>query len=149
MGTTIVSGSDKHGHLIACDRLGAIKPSTVTSDFTIEELEAHHIQNQEFVAKMKEEASKKAGMRIYKMISILDLDGIGMGHSGGKFTNPAKALMDIDQLPECIGGTGSDKLAEFELAYFAKAEAGELETSESASSKKKKTKKKKKKADKE
>merc|ERR1712146_763483 len=106
--------------------------------------------------------------------------GIGMGHSGGKFTNPAKALMDIDQkhypesmlkmylvnvpwvfkmiwkvvrpwlhpvtqekihvcgsdflkelqadgltldqLPECIGGTGSDKLAEFEQAYFAKAE---------------------------
>merc|ERR1712146_666530 len=122
--------------------------------------------------------------------------GIGMGHSGGKFTNPAKALMDIDQkhYPESMlkmylvnvpwvfkmiwkvvrpwlhpvtqekihvcgsdflkelqaDGLTLDQLAEFEQAYFAKAEAGELETSESASSKKKKTKKKKKKkADKE
>lgn len=95
--TTMVTGKDPVGHLIAVDRLGAIKPSELLVDFTVEELQMHHVQNQEFIAKMKEEASEKAGMRLYKMVSVLDLDGIGMAHTGSKFTGPARALMDIDQ----------------------------------------------------
>ena len=135
------------------------------------------------------------------MVSVLDLNGIGMGHTGSKFTEPARALMDIDQwfypesmqkmyivnapwvfkmiwkvvrpwlhpitqekihvcgsnflkefeadgitkdhLPECIGGTGTDLLAEFEANYKAKATS---ETPGDGAEKKKKKKKKKKKA---
>ena len=54
---------DPHGRLIACDRLGAIDPSSLLKEFTVDELKLHHVQNQEFIAKMKAEQSQKRASR--------------------------------------------------------------------------------------
>ena len=64
--------------------VGAIDPSTLLTKFTLEELQLHHIQNQEFLRKMIEKEHKESGKRLYKMVSILDLNGIGMSHAGGR-----------------------------------------------------------------
>lgn len=203
---TMVTGEDPKGRLITVDRLGSIKPSDLLDKFTVEELQLHHAQNQEYICKMKRKANAKSGHRMYKTVSILDLDGIGMGHSSGKFTGPARSVMDIDQwfypeslqkmyvvnapwvfkalwaivrpwlhpitqskiqvcssnfldelaadgigkdkLPECLGGTATDHLAEFETEWIQ----GELWKEEAAAAPAadgKKKKKKKKKAHKE
>jgi hypothetical protein len=94
---TMVTGEDKVGRLITVDRLGSIEPSSLLEKFTVEELQLHHAQNQEYICKMKKRANAKHGLRLYKTVSILDLGGIGMGHSSSKFTNPARSVMDIDQ----------------------------------------------------
>jgi len=175
---TMVSGHDPRGRLITVDRLGHIKPSDLLDKFTVDELQLHHAQNQEYIVKLKRKQNAKTGTRIYKTVSVLDLDGIGMGHSSGKFTGPARSVMDIDQwfypeslqkmyvvnapwvfkaiwaivrpwlhpitqskiqvcgsafldelaadgigkdqLPECLGGTATDHLAEFETEWITK-----------------------------
>jgi len=213
---TMVSGHDPHGRLITVDRLGQIKPSDLLDKITVEEQQLHHAQNQEYIIKMKHKQNAKTGKRIYKTVSILDLDGIGMGHSSGKFTGPARSVMDIDQwfypeslqkmyvvntpwvfkaiwaivrpwlhpitqskiqvcgsgfldelaadgigkdqLPECLGGTGKDLLAEFETEWISKemwkeevkdkaapAADAAADSSTATTSKKKHKKKKKKK----
>jgi hypothetical protein len=200
---TMVTGEDPKGRLVTVDRLGSIKPSDLLDKFTVEELQLHHAQNQEYVCKMKRKANAKSGHRMYKTVSILDLDGIGMGHSSSKFTGPARSVMDIDQwfypeslqkmyvvnapwvfkalwaivrpwlhpitqskiqvcssnfldelaadgigkdkLPECLGGTATDHLAEFETEWI-KGELWkheEADAAPAADGKKKKKKKKK------
>ncbi len=94
---TMVTGEDPKGRLITVDRLGKIEPSSLLANFTVEELQLHHAQNQEFICKMKKRANAKHGRRMYKTVSILCLDGIGMGHASGKFTGPARSVTDIDQ----------------------------------------------------
>jgi len=102
--TTVISGRDPMGHLVQVDRLGKIDPSGLLKKFTVEEVQAQHTCNQELRGKMVEEHLKTTGKRIYKMVSILDLDGVGMGHMSGSFTGPARSTMDIDQwfYPESV-----------------------------------------------
>jgi len=210
---TMVTGEDPNGRLITVDLLGKIPPGDLLDKFTVEELQMHHAQNQEYIIKMKRHANAKSGMRMYKTVSVLDLNGIGMSHASSKFTGPARSVMDIDQwfypeslqkmyvvnapwifktiwavvkpwlhpitqtkihvcsssfleelaadgigkdmLPECLGGTATDHLAEFEQEWISKelwlqetasSASAATTTSNASTSEKKKKKKKKKKA---
>jgi len=102
--TTVISGRDPLGHLIQVDRLGKIDPGSLLKKFTVEEVQAQHTVNQELRGKIVEEHLTMTGKRIYKMVSVLDLDGVGMGHLGGSFTGPARSTVDIDQwfYPESV-----------------------------------------------
>lgn len=49
------------------DAPGAIDPSSLLKKFTVEELQMHHVQNQEFLRKMIEKQYKETGKRLYKV----------------------------------------------------------------------------------
>jgi hypothetical protein len=50
-----------------CVCSGNINPSDLMKKFNVDELQMHHTQNQEFLAKMKEELFEKEGKRLYKV----------------------------------------------------------------------------------
>ncbi len=95
-------GFGKAGNLIYIDRVGQVEPSKLTgkTGFTMDEVQKFHIQMMEGVNRQKELQYAATGNVKYKNLVILDLDGLGMGHLGSKFTGPMKSFIKIDQARE-------------------------------------------------
>ena len=93
-------GFGKAGNLIYVDRVGQVEPSKLTgkNGFTMDEVQRFHIQMMEGVNRQKELQYAATGSVKYKNLVILDLDGLGMGHMGSKFTGPMKSFIKIDQV---------------------------------------------------
>jgi len=94
-----VHGFGKEGNLIYIDRVGQVEPSKLMgkNGFTMDDVQKFHIQMMEGVNRMKEQQYAATGKVKYKNLVILDLDGLGMGHMGSKFTAPMKSFIKIDQ----------------------------------------------------
>jgi len=92
-------GFGKAGNLVYVDRVGQVEPSKLTgkNGFSMDEVQRFHIQMMEGVNRQKELQYAATGNVKYKNLVILDLDGLGMGHMGSKFTGPMKSFIKIDQ----------------------------------------------------
>lgn len=92
--STLITGKNPQGKLIVVDRIGKIDPNALMETFKIEEIQIHHAQTQELTNRMKGCSDSD---RLRKVISIIDLDGVGFGHLSANFRDPGRSLMDIDQ----------------------------------------------------
>ena len=97
---TGVHGFGKAGNLIYVDRVGQVDPGKLMgkNGFSMEDVQKFHIQMMEGVNRLKEQQYAATGNVKYKNLVILDLDGLGMGHMGSKFTAPMKSFIKIDQV---------------------------------------------------
>ena len=75
-------GISRDGHPVYIERLGSIDPNTLTKNFTMDQVMNFHIQLMERITAYKDQLSEQKNTRIYKQIVILDLKGVGMGHTG-------------------------------------------------------------------
>jgi len=90
-------GRSRDGHPLYIEKLGSIDPSALTKNFTIEDVIKFHVQLMERITAYKDDLSFKENKRIYKHMVIIDLKGVGMSHTGKKFTDPMKSVIHIDQ----------------------------------------------------
>jgi len=92
-----VHGVSKLGHPVYVERIGQMDPSTINTEFTIDELIQFHIQSMEKLCQLKEDLTGALGKLIYKHIAVLDLNGFGTKHMGKTFYDPLKKFINIDQ----------------------------------------------------
>jgi hypothetical protein len=77
-----ISGMDKHGHYITCERISDIDFASVTGSFSLDDFLLHVSQRAEAFQLLQTKESLKrlqAGQsRVYKHVHIIDLSGVSM-----------------------------------------------------------------------
>jgi hypothetical protein len=93
---TVVSGTDEAGRLVVVERLGKIDPPKLLDLGDENVILLHHIRTVEEVRLLKYRIRREKGHHLYKIVSVLDLDGFGWAHMGKSFYDPIKKAIEID-----------------------------------------------------
>lgn len=85
-------GHDKHGHTVIIERLGRVQVKELFRHFDEETYIRHQAFSREAVRLISTANSLRLGRRIYKVVVVLDLEGLSVAHVGQKFINLCKKV---------------------------------------------------------
>ncbi len=95
-------GVGKLGHAVYIEKLGACSMAALNKLSSPEKFGLHHMWKNENLMKKNEEQSQKLGKCVYKVINIVDMKGLNMGHRHGIPFFAVTAGMDAEYYPETV-----------------------------------------------
>ncbi len=95
-------GVGKQGHAVYIEKLGACSMTALNKLSSPEKFGLHHMWKNENLMKKNEEQSQKLGKCLYKVINIVDMKGLNMGHRHGISFFAVTAGMDAEYYPETV-----------------------------------------------
>mmetsp|Transcript_25783 Transcript_25783/g.71089 ORF Transcript_25783/g.71089 Transcript_25783/m.71089 type:complete len:439 (-) Transcript_25783:319-1635(-) len=87
-------GHDSHGHLVILERLGRVNVGQLLQAFDEESYIRHQLFSREAVRMINTAKSLRTGKRVYKVVVVIDLDGLSMSHLSKRFVNLMKRVND-------------------------------------------------------
>jgi hypothetical protein len=92
-----VHGFGRKGHPVYIECPGAVAPTTLFENWTVDELLMFHVKAMEELCKLKARLSDERKEAVYKHICIIDLNGLGWAHCTTQFTTPLQTFINVDQ----------------------------------------------------
>ena len=97
-------GFDGDGHVVVLERYCHVDPAEVLDHFSVNAFLAHATYNKEAQRAYALRHALKRGRRAYKVVTVLDLEGLSLGHTDSRFVDLAKRInaAHSDAYPETV-----------------------------------------------
>lgn len=104
MWRTSVIGEDGEGHPVVLEPLGKIPPAEFAALFPEALFLRHCVYTKEALRRLCVHASARRSLRVYKCVVVLDLAGLSLRHTGGRFISMVAAYISAfgNAYPECL-----------------------------------------------
>lgn len=95
---------DSMGHLVTVQRMGRIDFKRALAEFSTAEMLCHLALDLELTSLATEALAKRSGILRYKIVSILDMDGVGTGHMESRMIKCIKMIVNLpaQRAPETL-----------------------------------------------